>query len=70
MKIKCTFIYETKEHDTFADAKTADPTRVKSRKQTERNFVDRMTQILHIYMDDDVDSVSEIKAKIIERKDN
>jgi hypothetical protein len=67
MKIKCSFIYETSEYDSFADLKMEEPKI--SRKAIERNFIKEIEYMLNLYMEE-TDSVGEIKAKIIERKDN
>jgi hypothetical protein len=68
MKIKCSFIYETKEYDTFSDFKSEQPKA--SRKKIESNMVRELEHFLKMYfVEADVDSVSEFKAKIIERKD-
>ena len=69
MKIKCSFIYETNEYETFAEAKEKD-IKIKSRKQIETDFAEHIKRILYIYTKDNIDSFNEIKAKIIERKDN
>lgn len=68
MKIKCTFIYETDEYDTFNDAKKDDK-RIKSRKQIEGFFAKTVGRILKLFFNNEVDSITDIKAKIIERKD-
>jgi hypothetical protein len=69
MKIKCSFIYETKEYDSFSDFKSEEPKT--SRKRIEANMVRELEHFLKMYfVEADVDSVDEIKAKIIERKDN
>lgn len=67
MKIKCSFIYETKNYETFGDLKAED-SKI-SRSKIERNFANEIERILNVHMDES-DIISEVKAKIIERKDN
>jgi hypothetical protein len=67
MKIKCSFIYETKNYETFGNLKAENPKI--SRGKIERKFVDEIEHILNVHMDES-DVISEVKAKIIERKDN
>ena len=66
MKIKFSFVYEPKDFDSFNEAK--DVIKKKSRKQFENDFIDEMKNILNIYFENN--TLSEMKAKIIERKDN
>lgn len=67
MKIKCTFIYETNKVENYKQAKEFDPKK-RSRKQFETDFVTYLTeQVLNTFFEDN--SISEVKAKIIERKD-
>jgi len=61
LKIKCTFVYETTQYDTFADAK-ADHL---SRKQIEDGFAKILEHDLNLFMDEKYDTISEVKAKII-----
>lgn len=67
MKIKCSFIYEAKDCETFSDLKSEN-SKI-SRGKIERNFVKEIEHILNVHMDES-DVISEVKAKIIERKDN
>ena len=66
MKIKFSFVYEPKDFKTFEEAKQK--IKKKSKKQFEQDFIEEMEHLLNIYFEDD--TLSELKAKIIERKEN
>ena len=67
MKIKCSFVYETQEYETYNDLKSEN-SKI-SRSKIERNFANEIEHILNIHVDE-LDVIGEVKAKIIERKDN
>jgi hypothetical protein len=67
MKVKCSFIYETKKVENYKQAKAFDPKK-RSRKQFENDFAKYLQeQVLNSFFEDN--SISDVKAKIIERKD-
>jgi hypothetical protein len=59
MKIKISFLYECNKEIKA------------SKKKIEQSFISEISRYLNLIMDNDVEKISEVKAKIIvERKDN
>ena len=70
MKIKVTFIAETDRWDSF-DMLKEDAPNIKSRGKYEKAFAREVEKILNRFLiEDETERVLEVKAKIIERKDN
>jgi hypothetical protein len=71
MKVKVTFIAETSKWDSFDNLKSDAP-QVKSRSKWEKAFAEEVNKTLQTYLveDEETEKVYDVKAKIIERKDN
>jgi hypothetical protein len=69
MKVKITFIAETSKWDTFQILKSEKPI---SRKKFEENFSVEVEKVLKTFLvqDEETEKIYDVKAKIIERKDN